>query len=216
MIVWCEIILHYPASLTNEVCSVTLSYWVIHLHYTFKLKMINLTASSLQKSCGYQLIYWPFEQRPWVDQLRGPRSVLTCRLPVFSKPQWFDTSLWINNSRHTFFLVWRDFWGQPQLPKLFYLSEQPCWLPALNALEQHSPLIRRFYPSDNWLRSRCLTSVIVRELVFWSAMRFDTSKSFFIFLNFYLIWQHLFDIWTLWISFKSRRRGQVISGLKRL
>ena len=37
---------------------------------------------------------------------------------------------------------------------------------ALIALQQHSPLPRRFYPSENWLSSRCLNSVIVRELVF--------------------------------------------------
>ena len=34
------------------------------------------------------------------------------------------------------------------------------------ALQQHSPLSRKFYPSENWLSSSCLTSVITRELVF--------------------------------------------------
>ena len=95
------------------------------------------------------------------------------------------------------------------------LPEQPCWLCTSIALQQHTPLPRRFYPSEtgwtqdawlqwsyenwyisimnfpppwatmlylhhgcskaasptpqpseNWLSSRCLTSVIVRELVF--------------------------------------------------
>ena len=38
------------------------------------------------------------------------------------------------------------------------LPEQPCWLYALIALvQQHSPLPRWFYPTENWLISRCLT-----------------------------------------------------------
>ena len=36
---------------------------------------------------------------------------------------------------------------------------------ALIALQQYSPLPRRFYPSENRLNSRCLTLVIVWELV---------------------------------------------------
>ena len=46
------------------------------------------------------------------------------------------------------------------------LPEQSCWLYALIALQQHSPLHRKYYPTENWLSSRCLTSAIERELAF--------------------------------------------------
>ena len=41
--------------------------------------------------------------------------------------------------------------------------QQPC---CLYPLQQHSPLLRKFYPSEDWLSSICLTSVIAQELVF--------------------------------------------------
>ena len=44
--------------------------------------------------------------------------------------------------------------------------KQPWWHYAWIALQQHSPLLRKFCPPEDWLRSRCLTSVIARELVF--------------------------------------------------
>ena len=55
---------------------------------------------------------------------------------------------------------------QPLWGQIFRLPEQPCWFHALIALQLHSPLPRRYYPTENWLSSRCLTSVIGRELVF--------------------------------------------------
>ena len=49
---------------------------------------------------------------------------------------------------------------------------------ALIALQQHSPLPKRCYPIENWLSSRSLTSVIVRELVFpsWDNMLWSQCK----------------------------------------
>ena len=38
----------------------------------------------------------------------------------------------------------------------------------LTFLQQHLPLPRKFDPTENWLSSRCLTSVITPELVFKS------------------------------------------------
>ena len=57
------------------------------------------------------------------------------------------------------------FCGQPHGTKISQYPKQPCWLYALIALQQYSPLPRCFYPSENWLSSRCLTSVIMQELV---------------------------------------------------
>ena len=44
-------------------------------------------------------------------------------------------------------------------------------------IKQHSPLFRGGHPSENWLSSRCLTSVIVPELVFSSWHQPLTSNS---------------------------------------
>ena len=55
-----------------------------------------------------------------------------------------------------FFIGLERFWGQPKGQKIPSLSpEQPCWLYALIALQQRSPLLRKFDPSEDWLRSRC-------------------------------------------------------------
>ena len=43
----------------------------------------------------------------------------------------------------------------------FPVPDQPCWFHTLIALHQHSPLSRRYYPTENWLSSRCLTLVII-------------------------------------------------------
>ena len=59
-----------------------------------------------------------------------------------------------------FFLVWRDF--EVSLKGQISPSPQAT---MLIALQQHSPLLRKFYPSEDWLSSRCVTSVIARELV---------------------------------------------------
>ena len=64
-----------------------------------------------------------------------------------------------------FCLVWRDS-GDNLKDRISSLPLQPCWLYALIALQKHSPLLRRYHPSENWLSSRCLTSVIVRKLAF--------------------------------------------------
>ena len=63
-----------------------------------------------------------------------------------------------------FFGLW-GFWGQ-HLDQISPLPEQLCGFNTLIAWLQHSPLPTRCYPTENWMRSRCLTSVIVRELVF--------------------------------------------------
>ena len=49
------------------------------------------------------------------------------------------------------------------------LPKQPCWLYALIALQQHSALLRKLYPSENWLSLRCLTSGFRQKLAcpFW-------------------------------------------------
>ena len=46
------------------------------------------------------------------------------------------------------------------------LNNQVGFTSRLLYSSMHSPLPRRVYPSENWLSSGCLTSVIVRELVF--------------------------------------------------
>ena len=59
------------------------------------------------------------------------------------------------------------------------LRGQPNLLYTLIALQQHSPLPRRFRPTENGLSSRCLTSVIVRKLVFPSECFFSECISLF-------------------------------------
>ena len=90
--------------------------------------------------------------------------------------------------------VLEGYWGQP-LGQISHVPKQPSWFYTLRvwnffpknntiitviwffictsdrtviALQQHSPLAIRHYPSENWLSSKCLTSVIVQELVFLS------------------------------------------------
>ena len=45
-------------------------------------------------------------------------------------------------------LVWRDS-GVSLRGRISCLPVQPCWLYSLIALQQHSPLPRRFYPSES-------------------------------------------------------------------
>ena len=61
------------------------------------------------------------------------------------------------------FFALEGFWGQHLGAKFPVSPEQPCGLFALIALQPHSPLSGKLCPSVNWLCSRCLTSVIVRE-----------------------------------------------------
>ena len=61
--------------------------------------------------------------------------------------------------KRRFFMVLEGFWGSASG------AEFPVSL-SNHALQQHSPLTRKFYSSEHWLSSRCLTSVIMRELVF--------------------------------------------------
>ena len=85
------------------------------------------------------------------------------RLRVIALVRW-AVFTWANEE--TFFWGgWRDP-GVSLLGRIFRFSEQPCWLYAYIALQQHSPLPRKFDPSENWLRSRCWASVIIRELLF--------------------------------------------------
>ena len=65
----------------------------------------------------------------------------------------------------TGFLVWEGFLGQP-LGRISRLPQEPWMLYALIALQQHSPFPRRFYPTENWLSSRCLTSVSFQNRYF--------------------------------------------------
>ena len=67
--------------------------------------------------------------------------------------------------------------GSASRSKFPGIPEQPCWLYSSISLQQHSPLPRRFYPSENWLSSRCLTSVIIGELVFPSCQQ-PLTKSY--------------------------------------
>ena len=53
-------------------------------------------------------------------------------------------------------LVWRDS-GVYLKSRISRLPEQTGWLYTLIAPQQHSPHPRRFYQSENWLGSRCLT-----------------------------------------------------------
>ena len=66
-----------------------------------------------------------------------------------------------------YFIFWgvEGFWASLK-GRISRLPEQPCWLYALIALKQHSPLPRKYYPSRNWSNCRCLTSVFVTELAF--------------------------------------------------
>ena len=59
-----------------------------------------------------------------------------------------------------FFFGFERFWGQSLGPNF------PSPRATTLALQQHPPLLRKFYPSGNWLSSRCLTSAIARVLVF--------------------------------------------------
>ena len=58
------------------------------------------------------------------------------------------------------FLVWRDS-GVSLKGRISCLPKQPYWLYSQIAVQQHSPLLRKLYPSEHWLRSRCLTSLIL-------------------------------------------------------
>ena len=55
---------------------------------------------------------------------------------------------------------WVSLWG-----RISRLPKQPCWLCTQIALQQHSPLPRMFYTSENWLSSRNLTSVIILYII---------------------------------------------------
>ena len=63
----------------------------------------------------------------------------------------------------TFF--WRNS-GVSLKGRVSRLPEQPSWLYTLIALQQHLTIPRKYHPTENWLSSRCLTSMIIRELVF--------------------------------------------------
>ena len=83
------------------------------------------------------------------------------------------------------------FWGQPmgQFP---HLSEQPCLLYTFIALQAALPTPRRFYPTENWLSSWCLTSLIVREQVY---LHLDINLSltvpwFILFTLFLVAWSY--------------------------
>ena len=56
--------------------------------------------------------------------------------------------------------------GSATGPNFPYVPEQLCCRYALIAQQQHSPVSRKFYPAENGLSSRWLTSVIEIELVF--------------------------------------------------
>ena len=59
----------------------------------------------------------------------------------------------------------KGFHGEP-LGQISHLPEHPHWPYALIAKQQHSPLCRMFYPAEDCLSSRCLTLVIIREVLF--------------------------------------------------
>ena len=107
-------------------------------------------------------------------------------LPLY---QWFRISISIDN------IFW--FRGQPLGSEISHLHE----LCALIAQQQHSLLPRRLYPTENWLSSRCLASVIVRELVLpsWHPLLTDPGplgiNHFLFFYFFQKLWfQHTWPI----------------------
>ena len=65
------------------------------------------------------------------------------------------------NRENALFMFWRES-GVSLKGRISHLPEQPCWLYSKIALQQHSPVLI-FFPSEDWLSSRCLTSVIKRE-----------------------------------------------------
>ena len=83
----------------------------------------------------------------------------------------FDQGTWPNLYGAHFFDIFRQCWWRnlknwvSLKGQILLLLEQPCWLYTLIAQQRHSPLPGRSYPTENWLSSRCLTSVIVWELV---------------------------------------------------
>ena len=95
---------------------------------------------------------------------------LTESLLSFSTfPNWKLKMLQSDFSWHKFHVVRNHFasWGRfPFFERFRIWHLGPFWLYALIALQRHSPLLRKFYPSEDWLSSRCLTSVILQELVF--------------------------------------------------
>ena len=58
-------------------------------------------------------------------------------------------------------LLWSQCQGQTSP-----VPEQSCHLYTLIAVQQYLPFLRRHYRTGNWLSSRCLTSSVIRELVF--------------------------------------------------
>ena len=95
-------------------------------------------------------------------------TLRTCHMLYVIMVCWGEVCFYVSMnvclySRFCFCL--EGFWGQPR-GWVSRLPEQPCWLYGLTAPRQHSPLPRRFDPSNNQLILRRLTSVIVRKLVF--------------------------------------------------
>ena len=97
------------------------------------------------------------------------RLLLFPQYPLTSCEEQQLSYIWSDNSKGArskiLFFVWRDS-GLSLKCRISRLPDQPCWLHALIALQQHSPLTRKFNPSEDWLSLRCLTSVIERALVF--------------------------------------------------
>ena len=76
-------------------------------------------------------------------------------------------------------LVGKGFWDQ-HLGQISRVLEQLCCLYNLIAPQQHSPLPKLHYPTENWLNSRCLTTVIVQDWVFTTWHYLLTSNPFYI------------------------------------
>ena len=108
-----------------------------------------------------------------VDPSQGPSPPSQGPSPTSSSSSSNPASSPLNNPSVGFaltyflfyFLVSRDS-GVSLKGRISRLPEQTCWLYGLITLQRHSPLPMSFYSSEKWLSSRCLTSVIPRELVF--------------------------------------------------
>ena len=104
----------------------------------------------------------------WLHAIRHRAGKYSFFFATKSENQWSSRclTLVIIISTCVFSLALLDTWESASMDWVSRLPEQqPCWLYALIALLQHSLLPRKFSPSQNWLSLRCLTSVIVRELV---------------------------------------------------
>ena len=133
----------------------------------------------LNNSISHEKNLFHSEPRPFFQVIFDVPSIMLdtqwTKVPIKS---WLvrneDKFIWPGADNLFYGLVWSNS-GVILQGRISCLHERPCWLHALVAIQQRSPLFRKFYPSEDWLSSRCLTSVIARELVFPSWHQMLTS-----------------------------------------